>query len=89
MTKDSLIVHTKPLPQSRIAIELEIPASSCKSSLDETINKISKTASIPGFRSGKVPKQILIQRIGITQLYASALEKIIEKSWNEALKKDN
>ncbi len=86
MTKDSLIVQTKPLPQSRIAVELEIPASSCKSHLDETISKISKTATIPGFRSGKIPKQILIQRIGITQLYASALEKIIEKSWNEALK---
>ena len=89
MTKDSLIVQTKPLPQSRVAIELEIPASSCKSSLDETINKISKTATIPGFRSGKIPKQILIQRIGLTQLYASALEKIIEKSWNEALKKES
>ena len=86
MTKESLIIKTKPLPQSRIAIELEIPASSCKSHLDETISKISKTATIPGFRSGKIPKQILIQRIGITQLYASALEKIIEKSWNEALK---
>ena len=89
MTKDSLIVHTKPLPQSRIAIELEIPASSCKSSLDETINKISKTATIPGFRSGKIPKQILIQRIGLTQLYASALEKIIERSWKEALNKES
>ena len=89
MTKDSLIVQTKPLPQSRVAIEIEIPASSCKSSLDETIKKISKTATIPGFRSGKIPKQILIQSIGLTQLYASALEKIIEKSWNEALKKES
>ncbi len=89
MTKDSLIVQTKPLPQSRVAIELEIPASSCKSCLDETINKISKTATIPGFRSGKIPKQILIQRIGLNKLYASALEKIIEKSWNEALKKES
>ncbi len=86
MTKDSLTVQIKPLPQSRIAIELEIPASSCKSHLDETISKISKTATIPGFRSGKIPKQILIQRIGLTQLYASALEKLIEKSWNEAIK---
>ena len=28
----------------------------------------------------------MIQRIGITQLHASALEKLIDKSWNEALK---
>ncbi len=89
MTKDSLIVQTKSLPKSRLAIELEIPASSCKSQVDATINQISKTATIPGFRSGKIPKQILIQRIGLTQLYASALEKIIEKSWNEALQQES
>ena len=86
MKKEALIVKTKPLPQSRIAFELEIPADTCKSCINETINSISRSAKIPGFRLGKIPKQVLIQRIGITQLHASALEKIIDKSWNEALK---
>ena len=86
MTQDSLKVKTSPLPQSRIAVELEIPASSCKSSINETITVLSRTAKLPGFRAGKIPRQVLIQRIGLTQLHASALEKIIDKSWNEALK---
>lgn len=89
MTKQSLIIKTKPLPQSRLAIELEIPSDACKSILDETINTISRSAKIPGFRAGKIPKQVLIQRIGITQLYASALEKIIDRSWKEALKTES
>ncbi len=86
MIKEALIVKTSSLPQSRIALELEIPSDTCKSCINETINSISRSAKIPGFRLGKIPKQVLIQRIGITQLYASALEKIIDKSWNEALK---
>ena len=86
MTKESLIIKTSLLPQSRIAIELEIPSSSCKSSINETINTISRSAKIPGFRVGKIPKQVIIQRLGMKQLHASALEKIIEKSWQEALK---
>ncbi len=86
MTKEALIVKTTSLPQSRIALELEIPSETCKSCINETINSISRSAKIPGFRLGKIPKQVLIQRIGITQLHASALEKIIDKSWNEALK---
>ena len=85
MTKDSLIVKTSSLPQSRIAVEIEIPPSTCKSCVDETLKTISRSAKIPGFRAGKIPKQVLIQRIGLIQLHASALEKIIEKSWNEAL----
>jgi len=86
MAKESLIVKTTPLPQSRISFELEIPSETCKTCVNETISSISRSAKIPGFRIGKIPKQVLIQRIGITQLHASALEKIIDKSWQEALK---
>ncbi len=89
MIKEALIVKTTALPQSRIALELEIPSNTCKSCVNETINSISRSAKIPGFRLGKIPKQVLIQRIGITQLHASALEKIIDKSWNEALKMES
>ncbi len=85
MKEQSLKVKTNSLPQSRISIELEIPSSSCKSIFEDTIKSISKSVKLPGFRSGKVPKQVLIQRIGLTQLYASALEKIIDKYWKEAL----
>ena len=86
MAKEALIVKTTPLPQSRISFELEIPSETCKTCVNETISSISRSAKIPGFRIGKIPKQVLIQRIGITQLHASALEKIIDKSWQEALK---
>ena len=86
MTKEVLKVKTTILPKSRLSVELEIPSSACKSCINETIENISRSAKIPGFRLGKIPKQVLIQRIGLTQLHASALEKIIEKSWSEALK---
>jgi len=85
MKEQSLKVKTSSLPQSRISIELDIPSSSCKSIVEDTIKTISRSVKLPGFRSGKVPKQVLIQRIGLSQLYASALEKIIDKYWKEAL----
>ncbi len=89
MIKEALIVKTTSLPKSRVALELEIPSDTCRSCVNETINSISRSAKIPGFRLGKIPKQVLIQRIGITQLHASALEKIIDRSWNEALKMES
>mgnify|MGYP001216500375 CR=1 FL=1 len=85
MKEQTLVVKTNPLPQSRISIEIDIPSSSCKSIVEETIKSISRSAKLPGFRSGKIPKQVLIQRIGLKQLYASSLEKIIDKYWKEAL----
>ena len=50
MAKEALIVKTTPLPQSRIAFELEIPSETCKTYVNETINTISRSAKIPGFR---------------------------------------
>jgi len=85
MKEQSLKVKTSSLPQSRLSIELDIPSSSCKSIVEETIKNISRSVKLPGFRSGKIPKQVLIQRIGLSQLHASALEKIIDKYWKEAL----
>ena len=86
MQEQTLKVKTNSLPQSRISIELDIPSSSCKSIVEDTIKTISRSVQLPGFRSGKIPRQVLIQRIGLSQLYASALEKIIDKHWKEALK---
>ena len=85
MKEQSLKVNTSSLPQSRISIELDIPSSSCKSIVEDTIKTISRSVKLPGFRSGKIPKQVLLQRIGLSQIYASALEKIIDKYWKEAL----
>ena len=85
MKEQSLKVKTSSLPQSRISIELDIPSSSCKSIVEDTIKNIGRSVKLPGFRSGKIPKQVLIQRIGLSQIYASALEKIIDKYWKEAL----
>ena len=85
MKEQSLKVNTSSLPQSRISIELDIPSSSCKSIVEDTIKTISRSVKLPGFRSGKIPKKVLIQRIGLSQIYASALEKIIDKYWKEAL----
>ncbi len=89
MAAQSLTVKTKSLPQSKISVELDIPSASCKSMVEDTIKVISRSVKLPGFRSGKVPKQVLIQRIGLTQIYASALEKIIDKYWKEALQSES
>ena len=85
MKEQSLKVNTSSLPQSRISIELDIPSSSCKSIVEDTIKTISRSVKLPGFRSGKIPKQVLIQRIGLSQIYASALEKIIDKYWKREI----
>ena len=85
MSAAKLKVKTSSKPNSRIAVEVEVPADRCKNSYDEALNKLSRSISIPGFRKGKVPKAVVIQQLGVKRIQASALESLLQKVWTETL----
>ena len=85
MSAAKLKVKTSSVPNSRIALEVEVPADRCKNSYNEALNKLSRSISIPGFRKGKVPKAVIIQQLGVKRIEASALESLLQKIWTETL----
>jgi len=85
MSAAKLKVKTSSRPNSRIAVEVEVPADRCKNSYDEALNKLSRSISIPGFRKGKIPKSVVIQQLGVKRIQASALESLLQKVWTETL----
>ena len=85
MSAAKLQVTTSSKPNSRIAVEVKVPADRCKNSYDEALNKLSRSISIPGFRKGKVPKAVVIQQVGVKRIQASALESLLQKVWTETL----
>jgi len=89
MSAAKLKVKTCSKPDSRIAVEVEVPADRCKNSYDEALNKLSRSISIPGFRKGKVPKAVVIQQLGVKRIQASALESLLQKVWTETLDQEN
>lgn len=82
-------VTQEKLPASQIGLEIEIPPEKSKQAYEQVIQKFTRQANIPGFRKGKVPRQVVLQRFGTTQLKAAALEDLIENSLQEALKQEN
>jgi len=85
MSAAKLKVKTSSKPNSRIAVEVEVPADRCKNSYDEALNKLSRSISIPGFRKGKIPRAVVIQQLGVKRIQASALESLLQKIWTETL----
>ena len=78
-------VTQEKLPASQIALEIEVPGQASQSTYDKVINDLMRSANIPGFRRGKVPRNILLQRFGKQQIKAAVLEEIIQSSIKEAL----
>jgi trigger factor len=79
-------VTSEKLPASQIGLEIEIPPEKSQQTYEQVIQKFARTANIPGFRKGKVPRQILLQRLGLAQIKAAALEELVQSGITEAIK---
>lgn len=81
-------VTQEKLPASQIGLEIEITPEITKQTYEQVIKNLATTTSIPGFRKGKVPRQILLQRLGVTRVKATALEELIQNGIEQALKQE-
>jgi trigger factor len=81
-------VTQEKLPDSQIGLEIEISGDTSRNTYEKIIRQLARSSNIPGFRKGKVPRPILLQRMGTQRIKAAALEEIIQTSLADALKQE-
>jgi len=52
------------LPESRVNVDVEIAPEEIQRSLENQARKLGQEMKVPGFRTGKIPPAVVIQRIG-------------------------
>jgi trigger factor len=52
------------LPESRVSVDVEVAAEEIQRSLESQARKLGREMKVPGFRTGKIPPAVVIQRIG-------------------------
>lgn len=82
-------VTQEKLPDSKIGLEIEISREISQKTYEKVVQNLARSTNIPGFRKGKVPRQVLLQRLGSTRIKAAALEEIIQTSLSEALTQES
>ncbi len=81
-------VTQEKLPASQIGLEIEITPEITKQTYEQVIKNLASTTNIPGFRKGKVPRQILLQRLGAARIKAAALEELVQDGVEQAVKQE-
>lgn len=82
-------VTQERLPESRVGLEIEIPSEMSQKTYDKVLGQLMRSANIPGFRRGKVPRHILIQRLGSSRISASVIEELIQNGIEQAIKQED
>ena len=66
------------LEGDRVRLTVEVPAGDVHHAVEHATHDLAGRVKVPGFRAGKVPEQVLVQRIGRQRLYSEAVESHID-----------
>lgn len=70
-------------------IEIEIKGVEWDTILDETFKKKIKDMKVDGFRKGKCPKNIYLQKFGVESLYMDAVDAAASKAYASVINDNN
>ncbi len=77
--------QVEELPENRVRLTVQVPSHDVHHAVEHAATDLAASVKIPGFRKGKVPRQVLLQRVGKDRLMAEAIDSHITGwFWNAA-----
>ena len=67
-------------------IEVKLEGKEWQGALDKAFNKEVAKANVPGFRKGKVPKEVYIKKYGVESLFYTAINSELQDMYAKVLK---
>jgi trigger factor len=71
------------LPDSRVRVEVEVAAEQIERGMQRAARALAKEMRMPGFRKGKAPPSLVIQRLGFGAVFQEAIRDSLPE-WYEA-----
>jgi len=82
---DRMQTQVEELPENRVRLTVQVPSHDVHHAVEHAADDLSQSVKVPGFRKGKVPRQVLLQRVGRERLMTEAVESHIGGwFWNAA-----
>jgi trigger factor len=65
------------LGENTIRLTVEVPAEEVEHAVEHALADLAESVKIPGFRKGKIPRPVLVSRLGKDRIYAEAVDSHI------------
>lgn len=73
------------LEGNRGVLTIEVSAEKVNEGLNAAFQKVVKQVNVPGFRKGKMPRQMFEKRFGVESLYQDALDILLPDAYGSAI----
>jgi trigger factor len=75
----------KELPDSRVRVDVDVDPKDVEGSIARTARQLGQDMKLPGFRKGKVPPEMVVQRLGRQTVLTQALESSLGDWYERAM----
>ena len=76
---------TTELDDSRVRVDVEVPAEALERALRSAAAELGREIRVPGFRSGKVPPEVVLRQVGREAVMDEALRRGLPEWYEEAV----
>lgn len=73
------------LPESRVRVQVEVPPSEIEARLERKARQLGREMRLPGFRRGKVPAPLVIQKVGREVVLEEAVRDTLGNWYTDAI----
>jgi trigger factor len=80
-----MTTQIEELADNKVRLTVDVPKADVHHAVEHAASDLAASAKIPGFRKGKVPMPVLVNRIGKDRIYAEAIESHIAGWYSNAV----
>lgn len=73
------------LPESKVKVDAEVPAEDVEKGVNRAARALAREMRLPGFRKGKAPPSLVIQRLGFGPVLEEAIRESLPEWYERAL----
>src|SRR5262245_45912881 len=85
MVDPAMETTVKELPDSRVRVEVDVDSKDVEGSIEQTAKQLGRDMKLPGFRQGKVPPEMVVQKLGRQAVLTQALEGSLAGWYEKAM----
>jgi trigger factor len=82
---DTLTTTVTELPESRVRVEVQVGPEEVQSRVEHKARQLGRELKLPGFRRGKVPAPLVIQRVGREAVLEEAVRDTLGSWYADAI----
>lgn len=79
---------TEPLENRQLLLTIEVDEDRAQQTMRQVAHQIAKQSKIPGFRKGKAPYSLILQRYGEDAVRKEAADTLAQEVYSEALEQE-